>query len=90
MKESNIYLYGSGGHAKVIADILRFQRQTIAGFIDDDPAKVGSHICGMPVMPSKQLSKIRPSESKWIVAIGNNEMRLLSAITKCERILLNG
>jgi acetyltransferase EpsM len=34
-----IYLYGAGGHAKVIADILQCCGKTVAGVFDDDPAK---------------------------------------------------
>lgn len=34
-----IYLYGAGGHAKVIADILECCGKTVAGIFDDNPAK---------------------------------------------------
>ena len=34
-----IYLYGAGGHAKVIADILELTGKSIAGYFDDDSTK---------------------------------------------------
>jgi acetyltransferase EpsM len=34
-----IYLYGAGGHAKVVADILECSGKTVAGVFDDDLAK---------------------------------------------------
>jgi acetyltransferase EpsM len=36
-----LFIYGSGGHARVIADILASAGRTLAGFIDDDPSKWG-------------------------------------------------
>jgi len=34
----SIYLYGAGGHSKVVEDILKANGITVEAFIDDDPA----------------------------------------------------
>ena len=71
----SIYLYGGGGHAKVIADVLSRQNRWVAGFVVDSAAEVGVSIHGVPVLPSTHLSNIDPQNSQWIVAIGNNKVR---------------
>lgn len=43
-----MYLYGAGGHAKVVMDILRAQGIEVAAFIDDNPAL--KEWCGIPVV----------------------------------------
>jgi len=35
---TEIFVYGAGGHSKVVADILRSCGYTLAGWIDDNPA----------------------------------------------------
>ncbi len=65
-----IYLYGAGGHAKVIADILERSGKTISGIFDDNPAK---SIWNFP-----NLDFPGPFDflyDKLIISIGNNYMR---------------
>jgi len=47
-----VLILGAGGHGKVIADILRCQGAALLGFLDDDPAKWGGTLCGLPVFGS--------------------------------------
>lgn len=75
MSSRSIYLYGCGGHAKVILDILKLCQQPIAAFLDDAPPATQSHIYGVPILHSEKLPSIRPDGSLWIVAIGNNAAR---------------
>jgi acetyltransferase EpsM len=71
----NIYLYGCGGHAKVILDILRCQGKSVKAFVDDHPPEF-DHIHGIPILHSQlALSQITTDSSSWIVAIGNNRIR---------------
>lgn len=71
-----IYLYGCGGHAKVILDILFQHGQKVAGFVDDNPPVGITQIHGVPIYQRAQvLPKIKPEHSQWIVAIGNNSIR---------------
>ena len=49
---SGVLILGAGGHGKVIADIMRCQDRALLGFLDDDPAKWGTTLCGLPVFGS--------------------------------------
>ncbi len=60
-----VYLYGAGGHAKVILDILQTGNIMVAEFFDDNP-ELGSFM-GIPVT---QVIKY-----PLIISIGNNEIR---------------
>ncbi len=73
----DIYLYGCGGHAKVILDILYRQGRKVAAFIDDNPPSELSKIHGVPVKKtsSETLAEIECDRSQWIVAIGSNPIR---------------
>lgn len=72
----DIYLYGCGGHAKVILDILHQQGQPVTAFIDDKPSTRSVH--GVPTYAAADaLAHILPDRCQWIVAIGNNSTRQL-------------
>lgn len=58
---------GAGGHGAVVADILGHA----AGFIDDDPAKRGTSVLGLPVFAS--LDEV--VHDAIIIAIGDNATR---------------
>lgn len=62
-----MYLYGAGGHAKVVRDILEAQGVNISGFIDDNRSL--SDYMGLPV----KHNVIKGQEI--IVCIGNNRVR---------------
>ncbi|MBV6624180.1 MAG: acetyltransferase [Rivularia sp. (in: Bacteria)] len=71
-----IYLYGCGGHAKVILDIFDQQGKSIKALIDDNPPSTANQIHGVPIYrASEALSNISIENSKWIIAIGNNRVR---------------
>lgn len=69
-----ILIIGAGGHARVIADIIRLQGHTIVGYLDDDSSLIGQLIYGVPV-----LGKIDSYQSytydKMILGIGSNPTR---------------
>lgn len=72
----DIYLYGCGGHAKVILDIFYQQGKSITALIDDNPPSTINQIHGVPIYKtSEALSIISIENSKWIIAIGNNRIR---------------
>ena len=72
----DIYLYGCGGHAKVILDSLRQQGQPVAAFVDDNPSTTLIH--GVPTYAASVILKnLSPGSCCWIVAIGNNVSRRL-------------
>ena len=67
MKNRNVYLYGAGGHAKVIRDILEAQGFIVEGITDDNPATV--KFMEMEVMHSPK------SGEEYIISIGNCDIR---------------
>lgn len=67
-----LYLYGAGGHAKVVIDILEQLDIKIEAVIDDD--ELLNSIMGYPVYRKDFLSSVDP-QSEVLVTIGNNEIR---------------
>jgi sugar O-acyltransferase (sialic acid O-acetyltransferase NeuD family) len=75
-------IIGAGGHGKVVRDILSASRKYRAvGFLDADPALVGTTVAGLGVLgsihllPKLSAQKIRHA----IIAIGDNRTRLSCA-----------
>ena len=62
----NLWLYGAGGHAKVILDILKSQGITVSGIIDDN-LNIES-LMGIPVFHAGIASPL-------IISIGSNRIR---------------
>jgi len=77
---AEIFVYGAGGHAKVVIDIIEKQsKYSIAYLFDDDIALKGKQIYGYSVAGDKSdLQEIYKTTgvSRGIVAIGNNLTRL--------------
>lgn len=77
-----IILLGSGGHAKVIADIVMKTGNILVGFLDDN-IKSGTTIIKHEQQEYKVLGKIEDAikiykenpNIKFIIAIGNNYVR---------------
>lgn len=78
-----IVIWGAGGHAKVVADIVRRGSQLeVAGFLDDaSPGRVDTEFYGAPIYDDAiRLSELLSSGIRQIViAIGDNESRLRKA-----------
>ena len=67
MCNKEMYLYGAGGHAKVILDILEAQGYEVTGVVDDNPAL--TEFMGKPVLHGvKEVSPV-------IISIGINGTR---------------
>jgi sugar O-acyltransferase (sialic acid O-acetyltransferase NeuD family) len=75
MKSLRIFVYGAGGHGKVVADILISNKEKrFAGFVDDRERLTGTEVIGYPVLGNgdwlpKQKSK-HPVAVVW--GVGNN------------------
>lgn len=67
-----IYLYGAGGHAKVVIDILETLNIEIGGIVDDNEQL--KEIMGYPVFRKEFLNTIEAGH-QLIVTIGYNEIR---------------
>lgn len=68
-----MYLYGAGGHAKVIIDILKSNQIIVDGLFDDQDG-IGE-LLGYPVFSSSDV------RAPLIVSIGNNQMRQRIALS---------
>ncbi|MDW8468605.1 MAG: acetyltransferase [Burkholderiales bacterium] len=71
-----VALFGAGGHAKVVADILERAGARIAFVVDDDPARAGGRLLGYEVIGGREALRARRAEADAaIVAIGANAVR---------------
>lgn len=70
-----VIIIGSGGHAKVIADIILKSGDTLVGFLDDDESKQGKTIYLNYKVIGKISDCVNYTEKLFIVAIGNNDFR---------------
>ena len=72
----NVVIIGAGGHAKVIADIIKKSGDTIVGFLDDNK-KIGEHIILNYKVIGNLADRISISKSnpdyEFIIAIGDNK-----------------
>lgn len=67
MRDKNMYLYGAGGHAKVILDILEAQGWSVTGVVDDNP--------NLTEFMGKEVLHGVNDASPIIVSIGINGIR---------------
>lgn len=79
MDKKSIFIYGGGGHGKVILDIIRsvFGDDSIAGVFDDDESKKKQEYYGTLILGS--ISKFKSPIHYLILAIGNNKKRKMKA-----------
>src|SRR5258705_5988925 len=78
-----LVIWGAGGHALVVADIVRCQGgYTIAGFLDDaNPNRHGQPFCGATILGGRdQLDTLRTQGiTHAIISIGDCSARLALA-----------
>jgi sugar O-acyltransferase (sialic acid O-acetyltransferase NeuD family) len=71
--ELPVVIYGAGGHAKVVCDVLQCAGRVVLGFIDDDLKRQGTTALGLPVLgPSTSLD---PTQHAVALGIGDNAVR---------------
>ena len=77
--KTNAVVFGAGGHAKVVADILRLRGHQVAGFIDEvSPQRRGDIFFGSPILGGREdLLALRAQGVRHvIVAFGDNARRI--------------
>lgn len=78
-RRERVVVWGSGGHGKVLVDaLLASDRWNVIGILDDDHAKVGQEVLGVPIMSSAGGLKVllRKMDVKGIaIGIGDNYIR---------------
>lgn len=66
-----MWIYGGGGHARVLLDCLEEAGVAITGIFDDDPTV--TEMAGMPVQGSYDPSAL--PDAPLVVAVGDNALR---------------
>ena len=74
MSLKDISILGAGGHCKVVLSTLRAAGHEVARILDDDPARAGETIMGVPVLGPIALLPDDPA-TLAVAAIGNNRFR---------------
>ncbi len=69
----DVFIFGAGGHAVVVAEVLRARSRAVAGFISDDP-KMNHRSIAQCVEPGELPHNAR-AEFSFIVGIGANSVR---------------
>lgn len=80
---TDIVIIGAAGHGKVVADALISSPRNgidyaVFGFVDDDVGKVGTKVCGRPVLgPPSMLDELSSARGGLavIVAVDGNDSR---------------
>lgn len=82
-----LVIWGAGGHALTVADIVRLQGEyEIAGFLDDvNPERHGSEFAGAPILGgAEQLERLRgQGVQHLILGFGDCQARLRRAAQVC-------
>ena len=77
MENKTLFLYGSGGHAKVVCDIIENAGfYTIEHVLDDDKSKWGKPFYKYSILGG--VSAVHPinSTQNMVIGIGNNQIRV--------------
>lgn len=71
----SMYLYGAGGHSKVITDILQSLNITVVGVFDDQPA--GAKLKGIEIDAGVKIQKnsFPELDAPLIISVGDNTRR---------------
>src|SRR6185295_11862152 len=80
--KKKVFIWGSGGQARVVLDILKNDKQfDVVAFIDVDEKKKGQIIDGVKVAGGKEaLEELRKKNVRaTIVAVGDNAIRQRTA-----------
>ncbi|MBI1390467.1 MAG: serine acetyltransferase [bacterium] len=77
-KQSRIFVYGAGGHGKVVLDILLAGGANVAAVLDDNAAREGESIWGVPVLHAHAAAESLPAQgvTSGVIAIGDNHARV--------------
>jgi acetyltransferase EpsM len=73
-----IFIYGAGGHAKVVAEILRLNGHRVVGFIDGVNAdRKGAAFYGAKVLGGDEVLEkhLRPGGGRANIGFGDNRLR---------------
>lgn len=69
-----IYVFGAGGHAKVVLSTLLAAGCAVEGLFDDDPRKLGTQVLGVRVLGTVD-GALRMAPARGVLAVGSNQAR---------------
>ena len=76
MTPAPVFVYGSGGHGKLVAGALLERGERPAGFVDDDPGNAGRQVLGLPVYSREWFVDLAARQPVAIaLGVGNNWAR---------------
>jgi sugar O-acyltransferase (sialic acid O-acetyltransferase NeuD family) len=90
VKRLPLYVFGAGGHGKVVAEAARAgERYQPAGFLDGDPQRRGGEWAGLPILGGLEVMGSLAEDAAVALAVGSNRARaeLARAITERGRSL---
>lgn len=68
------YVFGAGGHAKVVLSTLIAAGCAVEGLFDDDPRKLGTQVLGVRVLGAVD-DALRMAPARGVLAVGSNRSR---------------
>jgi sugar O-acyltransferase (sialic acid O-acetyltransferase NeuD family) len=74
IRHPEVVVIGGGGHAKVVASTVQASGMKIVAILDDDPAKSGQTILGVPVVGGAD-GYMKRQVFPAILAVGDNRVR---------------
>lgn len=77
-----VFVYGAGGHGKVVAEALLKAGRPVLGFVDDAVARHGQTHLGRPVVGGLDGLRERHPGAAVALAVGDNRVRAL-CFTRC-------
>lgn len=76
MKQAALYVYGAGGHGRVVADAAGLSMDcAVLGFLDDDPERWGQRIGGVTVIGGRDALASLEEGAAVGLGIGSNGSR---------------
>ena len=72
-QSGSVVVVGAGGHGKVVIAALQSMGMLVRGVVDDDPAKHGNTLLGVPVIGATGLAS--GSGQPAVLAVGSNATR---------------
>lgn len=65
--ESNFVIFGAGNNGKKCYKFLKQNKKQVAFFVDNDAAKWGTNIDGLPVRQPIEIKKLSPERTKIVI-----------------------
>jgi sugar O-acyltransferase (sialic acid O-acetyltransferase NeuD family) len=76
MKQTALYIYGAGGHGRVVADTAELSTQyEVLGLLDDDSERWGQRIGGLTVLGGRDALAFLEEGASIGLGIGSNRSR---------------